>query len=119
VFLTFNGLLGQCCPIQCATPSSEWENTVPQWALKLNSAVASAEKWLLGVCLLRFKGYNFCTNLIEQSPLSEASSSLVSHDILHISTFCYQQIEKFYLSTYTGDYSNTLWLLLIAVFREH
>jgi len=55
-----------------------------------------------------------------QSPSSEANSSLVSHDILHISMFYYQQIaQKFYLSTYIGDYSNMLWLFLIAVFREH
>jgi hypothetical protein len=94
VFSTFNGLLGQGCPIQCATPSSEWENTVPRWALKLNSAVAGEEKWHLRVCLLKFKCYNLCMNLIEESLSSEANSSLVSHDILHISMFYYQQIAQ-------------------------
>lgn len=85
--------MGQCCPIQCATPSSEWENTVPR-TIKLNNAVAGAEKWHLRVCLLKFKWYNLCTNLIEQNPSSEANSSLVSHDILHINTFYYQRIAQ-------------------------
>jgi len=58
----------------------------------LNSAVAGAEKWHLRVCLIKFKCYNLRTNLIEQSPSSEANNSLVSHDILHISTLYYQQI---------------------------
>jgi len=48
-----------------STPSSEWENTVPWCALKLNSALAGAEKWYLRICLLKFKCYNLHTNLID------------------------------------------------------
>jgi len=41
--LNFNGPTGQCCPIKCTACSSERKNTVLQWALKLNSALAAAE----------------------------------------------------------------------------
>jgi hypothetical protein len=38
---------GQSCPVTCTTCMPELENTVLQWALKLNSAPAAAETWCL------------------------------------------------------------------------
>ena len=40
--LILNGQTGQCCPIKCTSFSYGWENSVPQWGFKLNSAPAAA-----------------------------------------------------------------------------
>jgi hypothetical protein len=45
--LTFNRQMGQCCAIKCTSFLNERENTVPQWALKMNNATAAAEIWHL------------------------------------------------------------------------
>ena len=40
--LTFQRRMWQHCPIICTTFSTKQEHTVPQWAFKLNSALATA-----------------------------------------------------------------------------
>lgn len=41
--------------MQCTSLSSKQENNVPQWAPKLNSALAAAEDWHLKVSHLKVK----------------------------------------------------------------
>ena len=54
--LTFQGQMGQYCPMKCTFFLSRKENTALQWALKLNSAPAAAENWHL-------KGYMLKMNM--------------------------------------------------------
>lgn len=39
--------MGQHCPFKFTSFPSKWENTVPQWAFKLNSDPPTAENWHL------------------------------------------------------------------------
>jgi hypothetical protein len=57
-FLTINRWTGQICPIKCTSFVPEWENTVLQWAFKLNSALAAAETWYLKGCMLKVNIFN-------------------------------------------------------------
>jgi len=47
--------MGKHSSTQCTSLSSKQENIVPQWALKLNSALAAAEDWHLKVSQLKVK----------------------------------------------------------------
>jgi len=42
----------KCCPTSCTSFLSKRKNTVPQWAFKLNSALATAYTWDLRGCML-------------------------------------------------------------------
>jgi hypothetical protein len=53
--LTFNERMGQHHPIKCRTLSSERENTIPWWALQLNSGLTAAGTWHLKRCMLKVK----------------------------------------------------------------
>jgi hypothetical protein len=53
--LTFKKQMGQHCPTECVSFSSERENTVPQLTLKLNRALAAAETWDLKGHTLKVK----------------------------------------------------------------
>jgi hypothetical protein len=52
--------MGHCCPVKCTTFPSESRNSLLQWAYKLNSTPATAEKWHLKECMLKVKYCN-CT----------------------------------------------------------
>jgi hypothetical protein len=49
--------LGKCCPIKCASFSSERENTVLQWAFTLKNVPAAAGTWDLKVLVLKVNIY--------------------------------------------------------------
>jgi hypothetical protein len=71
--LIFNEQVAQDCPIKCTTFLFELENTVSQWALKLNSAPAAAENWHLHGHMLKVKkNILFKSSFIQQGDLSGA-----------------------------------------------
>lgn len=55
LILNFNRQMRQCCAIKCTSFQNERGNTVPQSALKLNSATAAAEIWHLEDHMLNVK----------------------------------------------------------------
>ena len=51
--LTFDEWTGEHCPMKCTSFLSDRENIFLQWALKLNSALATEETWDLKGCMLK------------------------------------------------------------------
>jgi hypothetical protein len=58
---------------------------------------------------------------MKHSNLSEANSSLISQEILHINMFYYKQFAQkiLLIHTYIRDYSNIFHLFLMTILREH
>ena len=51
--LTFDEWTGEHCSVKCTSFLSDRENIFLQWALKLNSALATEETWDLKGCMLK------------------------------------------------------------------